>query len=109
MVGATGRKYGRGTYSVCQVLGREYATESLVIVDDEDAVGALGSTQLTGFRDGDVVWDGEGGTRLECRDCSLGYWWLWRAFAAAGLEGGGDGTLPGEFGLDFLADCLAGD
>lgn len=30
--------------SVCQVLGGEYAAETLVIVDDEDTVGALGST-----------------------------------------------------------------
>ena len=30
--------------SVCEVLGGEYAAEALVIVDDEDTVGALGST-----------------------------------------------------------------
>lgn len=30
--------------SVCQVLGSEYAAETFVVVDDEDTVGALGST-----------------------------------------------------------------
>ena len=30
--------------SVCEVLGGKYAAETLVIVDDEDTVGTLGST-----------------------------------------------------------------
>lgn len=64
---------------------------------------------MTGFCDGDVVRDSEGGTGLEGRDCALGHWRLGGTLAATGLKSGRDGALSGEFGLDFLADRLAGD
>jgi hypothetical protein len=72
----------------------------LFIVDDEDAVGALGGTELRGLADGHRLGHGEGGQWSEGGD---------GASLAAGLllpRALGSGSLPREFILNLLADGL---
>ena len=61
-----------GTHSVCQILGSEDSAQALLIVYDKNAIGPLGCTELTCFRDGDVVRNSEGWAGLERRHGALG-------------------------------------
>lgn len=61
------------TYAICQILSSENTAEALIIVYDQDAVGPLSSTELTGLGHSDVFRDGQRGTRLQCSNSTLLY------------------------------------
>jgi len=59
-------------HSVCQVLGGKNTTQSLLIVNDKNAVGPLCRAELTCFGDTDGVWNRKRWTGLERRDGAFG-------------------------------------
>jgi len=94
-----------GAHSVCQILGGENPTQTLLIVYDENAVGPLGCTELTSFRDGDSIWNGKGRAGFECRHGAFGDVGF-ESTSAATLMGGRYGTLAREFVLYPFAQSL---
>lgn len=76
-----------GTHAVCQILGSEDSTQALLIVYDKNAIGPLGCTELTCFRDGDVVRNSEGWAGLERRHGALGNIRFYSASATTLLGG----------------------
>jgi len=99
------RKGKKKGHPVCQILRCENSTKTLLIVNNEDTVGALGSTQLTSLGYRDVLWHGKCGAGLESGDGSLCRSSLSRAFGGAALVCG-YGAFTGELGFDFLPNCL---
>lgn len=99
------RERERESHPVCQILRGENPTKTLLIVNDENAVRALGSTQLTSLGYCDVFRHGKRGAGLEGSDGSLRRGGLSRAFVGAALVCG-YGAFAGELGFDFLPDCL---
>ncbi|KAI3481757.1 hypothetical protein L1887_55604 [Cichorium endivia] len=91
-----------------EVLGGEDAGEMLFLVDDEHAVGALGSAQLTRIGDADGLGNGECGQRTQRRDgAGGGDGRTRRALGAARGDGrSGLARLALQFALDLLANGL---
>lgn len=95
----------RQTHPERQILCRKDSAEVLILVDYENAVGALCGAELTRIGNADRVRDGEGGEGAEGGDGAL-----------LGARGGGSaagtlgalrgGTLAGELGFDLLANGL---
>lgn len=94
-----------GAHSVCQILGGKNSTQTLLIIYDENAVGPLGCAELTGFRDGDSIWNGKGWTGFECRHGAFGNVGF-ESTSTATLMGGRYGTLARELVLYPFAQSL---
>jgi hypothetical protein len=94
-----------GAHSVCQILGGENSTQTLLIVYDENAVGPLGCAELTSFCNGDSIWNGKGRAGFECRYGAFGNVGF-ESTSAATLMGGRYGSLARELMFYPFAQSL---
>jgi len=95
------------THSISQVFRGEYTTQPLLFVNNKHAVRSLGCTQLTGFRNCDILRDSQRGTWLECSNGAF----RGRRFPSTLTKprrtmGCRDGALPCKLGLYLSAYCL---
>ena len=101
----TRQRRKKNTDPVRQILRGENPTKTFLIINDEDTVGAFGSTQLTRLGYCDILRHCKRGAGLESGDSSLRRGSLSRTFGGAALMCG-YGTFAGELGFDFLPDGL---
>lgn len=95
------------THSIRKVLRGENPAQTLILVDDQHAIGALCSTELTSVRDGDMLGDGESWGRTERSDSPFANFWPCPAAFVFLQMRRGYRAFARELRLDFLAQRLS--
>lgn len=91
-------------YPESKILGGENTTKALLLINNQDTIGPLCRTELTGVRDAHALGHSEGRTRSKTGDGALGRLLVLELGLSSPNTGSGWLTpLSGKFILDLLA------